>query len=94
MTMRKMIENCLKQAVENREAAGIGVLVKQNGEELCCVLAGYADAETGRPVKRDSIFRLYSQSKPITAAAAMILADRGMLDRQAGVDEYLPNCWA
>ena len=91
MTMRKKIENCLKQAVENREAAGIGVLVKQNGEELCCVLAGYADAETGRLVKRDSIFRLYSQSKPITAAAAMILADRGMLDLQAGVDEYLPG---
>ena len=56
MTMRKKIENCLKQAVENREAAGIGVLVKQNGEELCCVLAGYADLPAKQRV--DHVYRV------------------------------------
>ena len=91
MSLKEKLESCLQQAVENKEAAGLSVLVKQSGEDLCCALAGMADAEDGKPVKRDSIFRLYSQTKPITAAAVMILADRGILDLQAGVDEFLPG---
>ena len=85
------ITECLSRAVENREAAGISVLVRKDGEDLCYAEAGYADIAAGRPVKRDSIFRLYSQSKPVTAVAAMILADRGLLDLQAGVDQFLPG---
>lgn len=91
MNLKDKLERCLEQAVENREAAGLSVLVRKNGEDLCYAAAGMADIASGKPVKRDSIFRLYSQSKPITAAAAMILADRGLLDLQTEVDRYLPG---
>ena len=91
MGLKEKIQLCLEQAVDNREAAGVSVLVRKDGEDLCYAAAGMADIDSGRPVERDSIFRLYSQSKPITAAAAMILADRGLLDLQTGVDEYLPG---
>ena len=87
---RKLTE-CLERAVANYEAAGITLLVIRKGQELCYAQAGLADRESGKPVSRDSIFRLYSQSKPITAAAVMILADRGEIDLMAGVDQYLPG---
>lgn len=49
-----------------------------------------ADIENGRVMKRDTIFRLYSQTKPVTGAAAMILMERGKLDLYQPVAEYLP----
>ena len=91
MTLKEKLTACLEQAVENHEAAGINLLVLRNGKPLSYAEAGYADIESGRKIRRDSIFRLYSQSKPVIAAAAMILADRGQLDLQAGVDMYLPG---
>ena len=91
MTLKEKLENCLQEAVNHHEAAGLSVLVKKDGEDLCYASAGKADIASGRLVERDSIFRLYSQSKPITAAAAMILVDRGILDLQTEVDRYLPG---
>ena len=91
MDLQERLSACLRQAVENHEAAGVSLLILKDGRELCHVREGYADIETGKPLRRDSIFRLYSQSKPVTAAAAMILADRGILDLMAPVDQYLPG---
>ncbi|MBQ3864543.1 MAG: beta-lactamase family protein [Clostridia bacterium] len=91
MSLSEKITRCLSTAVENNEAAGISVLIRKNGEDLCYTSAGYADIATGKPIRRDSIFRLYSQSKPITAAAVMILVDRGLLDLQDPVEKYLPG---
>ena len=91
MTLKEKLTACLEQAVENHEAAGFNLLVLRDGKTLCYAEAGYADIESGRKIRRDSIFRLYSQTKPITDAAAMILIERGQLDLQAGVDMYLPG---
>ena len=91
MSLQRELTACLERAVENHEAAGINLLVCRDGEELCYAQAGQADIASGKPVARDSIFRLYSQSKPITAAAVMLLADRGLIDLMDGVDRYLPG---
>ncbi len=65
---------------DNRFTAGVNMLVLQNGKELIYEDFGYRDMENKVPFSRDTIMRLYSMSKPITAAAVMILADRGLLD--------------
>jgi Beta-lactamase class C and other penicillin binding proteins len=91
MEIAEKLSGCLRGAVENHEAAGISLLILKDGRELCHVREGFSDIEAGAALRRDSIFRLYSQSKPITAAAAMILADRGELDLMASVDQYLPG---
>ena len=70
---KKRLQDILDWAVENRELAGGSLLVLRDGREVCYVEAGMADREAGRPVTRDKIYRLYSMSKPITAAAAMKL---------------------
>ena len=91
MSLSRELTACLERAVANHEAAGISLLVCRDGQEICYAQAGMADREAGKPVARDSIFRLYSQSKPITAAAVMLLADRGLIDLMDGVDRYLPG---
>lgn len=91
MNIQKKVTRCLEQAVANHEAAGISVMVRQDGKELFCTQAGHANQETSTPIRRDNIFRLYSQSKPITAAAAMLLMERGVIDLMDPVEAYLPG---
>ena len=91
MTLHDRITAILAAAVENRECAGANVLIRRHGEEILYAQAGMANIEEGRPIQRDAIFRLYSQTKPVTAAAAMILVERGVIDLMDGVDKYLPG---
>ena len=91
MSLHDQITDILAAAVENRECAGINVLVRRHGEEVLYTQAGMADIAEGRLIQRDSIFRLYSQSKPVTAAAVMILVERGLIDLMDGVDKFLPG---
>ena len=90
MTLQEKLQNIMQQAVDNCEVAGVNLLVEQDGQEVCYCQAGMADREGNRPMSRDTIFRLYSQSKPITAAAAMILMERGELDLCQPVSDFLP----
>ncbi len=49
------------------------------------------DVETGVPMRRDSIFRLASMSKPIAAVAIMMLAEQGLLHLSDPVSRYIPE---
>lgn len=91
MTLKEKLQNAMEQAVSTCEVAGVNLLVEQDGKELCYCQAGMADREENRAISRDTIFRLYSQSKPITAAAVMILMERGELDLCQRVSDFLPS---
>ena len=91
MSLHDTITDILAAAVEERQCAGANVLIRRHGEELLYTQAGMADIAEGCLIQRDSIFRLYSQSKPITAAAVMLLVERGLIDLMDGVDRYLPT---
>ena len=52
---------------------------------------GLMDRENNRPMARDTICRLYSQTKPITAAAIMLLMERGVIDLFDPVEKFLPG---
>lgn len=90
MNLKEKLQNVMERAVENREVAGINLLAEKNGRELCYCQAGMADREAEKAMERDTILRLYSQSKPVTAAAAMILMERGLLDLGQPVSDFLP----
>ena len=55
MELKNKLEKCLEQAVENREAAGLSLLIRKGSEDLCFASAGMADLSAGKPVRRDSI---------------------------------------
>ena len=84
-------EELLNQAVNRQSVAGANVLVLKDGVEVLYAEAGFQDLEHHIPMKRDTIFRLYSQTKPITAAAVVQLASRGIVDIGGYVSDYLPE---
>ena len=77
MDIKEKISKVMKQAVDHCEVMGVNLLVEKGGEELLYCEEGMADRENRRLISRDTIFRLYSQTKPVTAASAMILMERG-----------------
>lgn len=89
--LEEKLRQILEQAVEENLVAGGNLLVWEDGKELVYTQAGLADRENNKKINRDTIFRLYSMSKPVTAAAAMILMERGMLDLYEPVSKFLPE---
>ena len=67
------------------------VALVAHGETVHVEALGNLDLGDGRPVGRDSIFRIASITKPITAAAALAVAADGLLELDAPVDELLPE---
>ena len=90
MQLKEKLLGVMEQAVAECTVAGINLLVEKDGEEICYCQAGMADREEGRAMDRNTILKLYSQSKPITAVAAMILMERGQLDFDQPVSDFLP----
>ncbi len=89
--MKKAIERLLASAVEAGEMAGANLLILKDGKEWLYTEAGLADRENGKPVCRNSIFRLYSMTKPITAAAVMKLMEMGKIDLMDPVSRWFPS---
>lgn len=85
------IQPLIEQEVACGTVAGMSVLVYQGGHEQLFAAAGMADRERGKAIDRDTIFRMFSMSKPVTSAACMLLVERGELDLCAAVGDYLPE---
>lgn len=76
---------------DQKFTAGVNLLVLKDGKEVVYEQYGYRDLENKIPFSRDTIMRLYSMSKPVTAAAVMILMDRGLLDISNCICWMLPG---
>ena len=81
----------LKADVEAKRLPGAVLLMARNGKIAFYDVEGYQDRAAQTPMKKDSIFRIASMSKPITTVAAMILAEENKLDVGAPVAQYLPE---
>lgn len=80
----------LARYVERGEVTGVAALVERRGATHVEVL-GWQDRERRAPMRRDSLFRIASLTKPITAAAAMILVEEGSIGLDAPLDPWLPE---
>lgn len=88
---KKRIKKILEEAIQDGVTAGANLLIFQNGEEILYEEQGFADIEKQEPIRRNTIFRLYSMTKPITATAVMILMERGVIDLAQPVSDFLPG---
>jgi CubicO group peptidase (beta-lactamase class C family) len=84
------ITECMKQFVSAGQISGAVALVAHDGRVVCLTAAGKADLEHDTPMETDSIFRIMSMTKPITATAVMILAEEGKLSIDDPVEKYIP----
>ena len=87
----KLIQDAMDRAVANKEVAGVSLLVIQDGRETYYTQSGHANIAKGIPMNRDTIVHLYSQSKPITAAAAMLLMQDGIFDLNEPVSNFFDS---
>jgi CubicO group peptidase (beta-lactamase class C family) len=69
---------------------GAIMLIQQHGHPVYFETFGLRDVATRLPMTADSIFRLYSMSKPITSVAAMMLVEDGKLRLDDPVSKYIP----
>jgi len=69
---------------------GAVILIQQHGRPVYFESFGVRDVESRRPMTPDTIFRLFSMSKPITSVAAMMLVDDGKLSLDDPVAKYIP----
>ena len=68
---------------------GAQLMVIKGGKEIYHGTEGYANVAAKVPVSGDTIFRIYSMSKPVTGALAMILAEKGVIGLDDDVGGYL-----
>ena len=87
----KGIAAALKPFVESHSLAGAVILVANKDKVLSLEAVGFADVAAGRPMKTDALFWIASQSKPITAAALMMLVDEGKVKLDDPVEKFLPE---
>jgi CubicO group peptidase (beta-lactamase class C family) len=86
------IETHLKQRyIEAGRFPGTQLLVYRRGKVVHSVSQGFADLERKVPVKDDTIFRIYSMTKPITSAAFMMLFEEGRVALDEPVHKYIPD---
>ncbi len=76
--------------VENGRLAGWLLVVTRAGRIVHIARAGARDAERGEPVSADTIWRIYSMTKPVTAVAALMLFEEGAFGLKDEVADYVP----
>ncbi|MGW0506918.1 serine hydrolase domain-containing protein [Micromonospora sp. NPDC003241] len=77
--------------VDDGRLAGFQVLVTRHGEIAHSATYGLRDREAGTPVEADTLWRIYSMSKPITSVAAMLLWEEGHFELTDEIGRWLPE---
>jgi len=87
---KSQIESAVKKFMVSNGVPGVSVAIVENGQYEWSGGFGAADLENSVPANAETLYRLASISKPITATAAMLLWQRGKLDLDAPVQKYCP----
>jgi CubicO group peptidase (beta-lactamase class C family) len=86
------IEDHLKRRyIDAGRFPGTQLLVYRRGKVVHSTVQGFADLERKAPVKDDTIFRIYSMTKPITSVAFMMLFEEGRVALDEPVAKYIPE---
>ncbi len=84
------IGDYLRNEIASGKIPGAVLLIQQHGRPVYFENFGVRDIATRLPMTADTIFRLYSMSKPVTSVAAMMLVDDGKLSLDDPVAKYIP----
>jgi CubicO group peptidase (beta-lactamase class C family) len=80
----------IRNEIATGKIPGAILLIQQHGRPVYFETFGVRDAATQLPMTADTIFRLYSMSKPVTSVAAMMLVEDGKLRLDDPVSKYIP----
>lgn len=81
----------LRREVASGRLPGAVAMIARRGQVGLLEAVGQQDPATGTPMKTDSIFRIYSMTKPVVSVAVMVLVERGQLILSDPVSRWLPE---
>jgi CubicO group peptidase (beta-lactamase class C family) len=84
------IHNLMQRYVESGKLAGTIACVSRHGQVVYTDVLGYQNLENKIPMTEDSIFRIYSMTKPITSVALMMLYEESLFNLRDEVSQYIP----
>ena len=85
------MDTLLSTAVESGQVPGASALIFDDGQVVYKNAFGLRDIERKSPLELDTVFRIYSMTKPITSALIMDLAEEGKIDLDAPASQYIPE---
>lgn len=89
-TRLERIDRHLGRYVEDGRLPGWLLLISRGGKVAHLSTRGHRDVEAGLAVEADTLFRIYSMTKPVTAVAAMMLYEEGAFDLRDPVGRFIP----
>lgn len=85
------LDAAMAKVVTDGRVAGMTTLLARHGKVVSFKTYGKTSLETGQPMNKDEIFRIYSMTKPIVSVAAMMLVEEGKMQVNDPVSKYLPE---
>lgn len=85
------IDKLMEDYVAHKKVSGVVVLVARHGKVAYLKSIGMMDIEAGKPMQNDTVFRIASMTKPITATAIMMLYEEGRFLLNDRVSKYIPE---
>lgn len=85
------LERVMKAHVDEGRLAGTAMLIARRGKVAYFDTYGKADIEAGKPMRTDTIVRIYSMTKPVTSVAVMLLYEEGHFQLSDPVSKFLPE---
>ncbi len=84
------LDAAMQAEVDAGRKAGVVVLIARRGRVAHLKAYGMAERETNMPMRADSLFRLYSMTKPVTSVALLMLYEEGKFQLSDPLDKYIP----
>jgi len=85
------INDCMNEYIQEEELAGIITFIARKGEIAHFETYGYADKDTKKKMSLNTIFRIYSMTKPIVSVGLMMLYEKGTFQLWDPISKYIPE---
>ncbi len=85
------VRPAVQELIDAKRIPGAVVLVARNGEIVLANAVGFRNIDDKAPMEKETLFRIYSMTKPITSVAVMMLVEQGKLSPTDPVAKYLPE---
>ena len=90
-TRLKNIDKHFNRYVDEGRLAGYAVAVARHGKVAHFGMYGHKDSETSAPITSDTMYRIYSMTKPVTSIALMMLVEQGLLQLTDPVSKFIKS---
>ena len=85
------LDDAMQEIVKNQDVAGMVWMLAKDGKVATFESSGFARLEDQAPMRKDTLFRIYSMTKPVTGVALMILHEQGLWKFDDPVSKFIPE---